>query len=436
MAIDEVLGSGSIGFFWKDLPDLGLEKDPERGYLHVDNSWAELELLNEDPMALDPSATEPPPSGIAGALPGDSVLLLELVGPSPTLRFGGDPRASTNRFQARTAIGGVAIDRLRSTQLLAMRADFHGVSRWAGMTAIRERHKTDSTGGVTSWSADVSSDADVSHRLRAGTTINISTSWRVDGPRDRRTLSAPVSFECRSRRPVEVWELLQPLLIIQDLLGLAFAGFVAAERGSAAVDLRPEQNEKPRQLPTLWNGALMVKQPGVQQPRDMNAYPLFDLTSIGGIAGLARWIRLGRQHPRAIAPITTIYRHGPISPTVQLMELAAGIEYWVKANRPAQWTQGKFAQVVTKRCGRSFATWAGDGEKWASAFWRAYNHLKHEPTYQPDPREIMDFVISARYLLAATLLNHVAQSKRPSQVIFNNHRLMNVGSRLRDRFAP
>lgn len=175
----------------------------------------------------------------------------------------------------------------------------------------------------------------------------------------------------------------------------------------------------------------MTVPPGVALAK-MTSVPLFDLATIGGPTALRRWIAIADRHPRAVAPVVNIYRQGEPAPSLALLEAAAGIEYWVKSHRPAAWTSQKgFATALSRRVGRAFATWTGDPDSWAKLFWDANNKLKHEPTYAPDPTELMDLAVSGRYLLAAAILDQVARSKSASRAIFASHRLVRLGHRLR-----
>jgi len=443
MGIVDVLESGTLGFFWTasdEAPDL--ESDPERGHVRIEEGWVVLDVLDENPMDSLRSRVlnEPtdPPKALIGVMPEEAALFLEVRGPWGTQRFGA-ARASSKRFLARTVIGGVPVNRLRTPALHGLHAHFHGVGRWAGMSASEEKWKTDD-GRMQEWSVTLAGSGVLSHRLPGGRTLVISTTWRVDGPTDRRTIYAPVSIGCESRRPVDVRDLLEPILRTQDLLGFAFEGFVAADGGSARPDLALVEDEKNNRTQSLWNGALMVRSPAAQAPRSMNEFPLFHLHTIGGIAGLARWIRLSIAHPRAIGPIVARYRQGRGSAPVIVMEVAAGIEYWARANQSTPWAASavkkkRWVQALADRCGKAFSDWVGDPEAWAKAFWLAYDRLKHEPTYEPDPMELADLAESARYLLGAAVLDRAARNRRPSRAIFRHHRLNDLGLRLRERYA-
>lgn len=442
MAIGDVLEAGTLGFFWpfsERAPDL--ESEPERGHAKREMGWVALDVLDESPidsLRLGLEATADAPAALLGVMADEAAMFLEVIDAGRNTRFGGS-RASSKHYLARTAIGGVPVDRLRTPSLEELHAHFLGIGGWAGMSATKEDWSSD-RGRVTEWSVTLSGTEDLSHPLRGGRALVLSTTWSVDGPTDRRTISAPVSIGCRSRRPVDVWELLQPVLHTQDLLSFAYEGFVAADGGSACLDVEPAEGERSSQTPSLWNGALMVRSPAAAAPRSMNERPLFYLGTIGGIAGLARWIRLSSTHARATRPVVARYREGRPSAALTVMEVAAAVEYWAKANRPTAWADsavknGNWVQALAGRCGKAFADWVGDPDAWARAFWGSYNRLKHEPTSEPDARELTDLAESARYLLGAVMLDRVALTKAPSRGVFKHHSLDSLGTRLRDRYA-
>lgn len=432
----DVLNDGTLGFFWKVTSDrtIDLEGEPQRGYVRTDGGWAVVDMLEENPMASF-NQSEDPPLGLIGIMPEDAFLFLELQETRSTLRIGG-PRASSRRYIARTAIGATPVKRVQTLSLFELHAHFHGIGQWAGISATREEPETDENGLLRSWSVTLGGGENILQKLPGKRTLALSSTWRVEGAPDKRTLFAPVSIGCQAEEPVELWSLLQPVLLVQDLLNFAFMGFVGAEGGTARLNVAATNKELHDSQPSLWNGALMVRHPGVPTSTSMAQRPLLDLQGIGGIDGLARWIRLCLAYPRATNPVVTQYRLGPTSPAVKLMELAAGFEFWTKTSRPAAWAADKkYAQAISARCGRAFGGWVGDPESWAKGFWDTNNHLKHEPTYVPDPGELADLAESARYLLGAVLLNRAAGTGTPARSIFGHFRLAELGRRLRDRYG-
>lgn len=426
--------SGRLGFFW--LPNQwppDLDQDPERGWIRVESRFATIDVLDEDPIgSFDHDLVQP--EAMAAALPTDSLLLLETYQSRASRRFGGLPRASSKQYRARTVVGNAPVGELRSPKLLAASANFHGIGRWAGLSASEERSKMDQ-GVVKEWTLKLSESEELSATLSGGRLLEVSTSWRVDGPPDRRTISAPTVIGCKTTRPRDAWMLLEPLVHIQNLLSIAFGGLVVAEGGSAAVDLGAASDSR-RGTPTFWSGPLHAPPKSAVLPKNMKEHPLFRLSTVGGIEGLGRWVRLCDKHGRAVRPLVRHFRTGHSAAEVTLIETAAAMEYWVKANRTSRWAQTRrWAQAIAGRAGKAFAEWAGDPEAWGKAFWGTNNALKHEPTATMDPRELTDLAVSGRHLLTAILLDRVAGSRAPSRTIFRHHRLHDLGLRMRERFG-
>jgi hypothetical protein len=445
LTLFDELETGSLGFFHavSSFPR-DLESEPERGFARLDGPIVDVDLLDENPLeglASLAAGNEQPPEAIIGVLPDDAVMFLEVHGPFRSVRFGGAARASSKRYLARTVIGHVPVDSLRTTRLLSLQAHFHGIGRWAGMSASRESSKHDGSGRLKEWGVHLTGGNEQATRLAGARTLIVSTTWAVEGPTDRRTISAPVIIGCRSRRPTTVERLLQPLMRSQELLGLAFDGFVAAAGGIANLDVnRTDDDDRLDTTPSMWSGALMARPPSVSPPRSMDTIPLFTLRTLGGIQGLSRWIRLCETHPRATRSVTAPYREGRRSAAIALIEVAASFEYWVSANRPARWAEAarssrRWAHGIAQRSGQSFMSWVGDSDAWAASFWRTYNLLKHEHTFDPDPLELSDLAESGRYLMMAVLLNRIAGSKGPSRAVFRHPRLHDLGYRLRSRFT-
>ena len=377
------------------------------------------------------------PEAIVGVTPRGATLFLDVRGPWAGRLFGTTIRASSKTFAARSAIGNVPVDRLRSANLFELHAYFLGTGRWAGMSASKDSWNPDK-GKLREWTVTLTEGETLRSRINGGREIMISTKWRVEGPEDQRTLSAPVTIGCVARRPVELRDLLQPVLAAQDLLSFVFNGFVAATDGAVRLDSKPGDGGF-ELTPSFWSGALMVRSPAAQALGRSIDFPLVDLQTLGGIDGLGRWIRLALSHPRAVRALWSPYREGRGSAAMSMMDVATSIEYWVNANRHrAAWANvpGKNrARPLVNHCGRAFSNWVGDTDIWADTFWDAYNSLKHDPSFDPAPSELIDLAESARHMLGAALLNRAAGSMAPSREVFDHPRLSFLGSRLRERFA-
>jgi hypothetical protein len=174
----------------------------------------------------------------------------------------------------------------------------------------------------------------------------------------------------------------------------------------------------------------------------LTVVPLFHLSDIGGVDGLARWVRLAEKHERLAVSVASVYRYGGAGPESALLDVAASIEYWVKVNRQAAWSKSGVtidlngrkrmlhSLALAKKVGSAFFSWIGDAEAWSKDFDFHYNSLKHSPNYAADPYVLTELARVGRLLLLAALLDRVAGSKQPSRAIFRSHRIARFGHTL------
>lgn len=168
---------------------------------------------------------------------------------------------------------------------------------------------------------------------------------------------------------------------------------------------------------------------------ELKQLPLFRMDDIGGVAGVARWLRLNRAYPRAVAPIVGRVRTGREPIAVGTLNLAAAIEYWVKVHKGAGrlWpSRGKnWAHAIALKIGTVFESWVGDSTKLTQLFWDHYNGLKHDPHFTYSASDLALMNEAAYYLLICALLNRVANSKAPSRALLRHHRVRRLGERIR-----
>jgi hypothetical protein len=141
----------------------------------------------------------------------------------------------------------------------------------------------------------------------------------------------PLEVSSVSTRPLDWLQHLLVLSNVQDLLSLAYDGYVSADGGDVVLDTNREG--KPNSAPKLWSADLMERRAGIPAPKAMTEVPLFQYETVGGIDGLKRWVRLSQDHGRATGPLVAKYRIGMSAVESQLNDVANAIEYWVNYHK-------------------------------------------------------------------------------------------------------
>lgn len=424
------LVDGAIGYFWDlDRQPFLDELTAERGHAQIKDGWVNVDLLEED--VLNFGSPGLPPRGLAGALAGRNVFLLEIVGPYGTRRFGSG--ASSKRYRARTALAGVRLDRIRNSSVLSLRADFPALN-WTQLAPLTEKILT--TGKrptVRGWDFSLRKVPSLQHKLTGGRTLELSAQWSVNGPSGHRIIGSKLGVTCSSAKPREFWHLLEPILQVQDLLSFAYDRYVTATSGGAILDLQPLPAGARQPNPAaLWNGALMTLPPGAQSIEGESRVAAFDLEDLGGIRGVARWIQNCQTHPRATSPVVGPMRMGDSSAPVRLMEVAAGLEYWVSIHKGTQWAKVRPQSKAVASRSAPFRTWVGDWEPWANRFWKMYTDIKHNPKVLLDHSVVESLAESGALLLAAVLLERAAGTRKPAERLFQLRNTSGILSRLQD----
>ncbi|WP_432957689.1 hypothetical protein [Micromonospora haikouensis] len=433
--------SGVIGWYWPGTRQAkSLNREPERGYLKLgDNGLLELVALDESDVLKLHLGAPTRPSVITGATDAGGIMLLDIAGTGRTANFGGSA-ASIMRYRARTLVTGLDISKVRNSKLRSLSAHYFGISSWFNISATKEEwHHHPGSARLKAFSLSVDTIDNQSATLPNGRKLTVTAYWRISGPSDQRSIHAPISMGCSAQRAKSIQQLRQPLLRAQDLISLAFGGHVTAANGQAVPDLK--DGSQPDVTPAAWDYHLMARAPGVQPVKEKDL-PYFYCVDIGGPAGVARWIALCQNHPRAIRPLVERFRLGKPSAPLRLMEVAAGMEYWVNVNRGARvWARVRcpqrrhgcgFAWPIASYVGPDFADWCGgDSHAWAQRFWSTYNKLKHDPA-AVDEYEISLLADTGHLLLTAAILRRIAGSRKPAKRIFegSSHRTWQLRSEI------
>lgn len=432
------LMDGTVGYFWPDLYGAGEIAHALPGHTHLGPEGQFLvDVL--PPLGQLPSA-EPGeiPHSVMAFTSVTGALFLDVQGVRHTGNIGGF-RPDSRQYRCGAVVIDAPVHRLRSHKLLSVTAFFPGIGSWAGLSAAKETPERKENGRLKSWSVKLESEDEQTEDLHGGKTLCLSTHWEVEGPIDRRVLYAPVSLSVESKRPSSWVDLVRPLWAIQGLISLAFDGLVLADGGQAKLDLSGD--EEVTSAPTWWSARLMRQPPGARLPKSMTQNPSFDLRTLGGIAGLRRWVALQRRHGRALGPLVSPHRFGSINVETRLLELAAAMEYWVALHRRStKWAAKRpgidsVAHALALHIGKPFMALVGDADEWARRFWDSYNLLKHRPNEQYDAYEISLLAESGAVLLQCALLNRAGASVRPAQVICQSPRYYDLGRRTQELLA-
>lgn len=431
--VNQLLG-GSLGYFWPvyrgKSPDLD-DALALRGFLRERQAELELVLLREDPFGSDQT---PAPIGFVGATEHSGVVIRDLLTQGGTMRAGGG-RVSTDRYTAETVVAEPEIESVRNLNFASVSALFHGETalRWSGLRAIEDKVITNRQGRVQRIHLDMRSVPDLVTQLGPSTELRLSAYWRKSpDPSRGYVIDAGLKALVGTTRPRASQQIGAVLMRIQDLLSVAFRGHYEVVEGTARTVGTNEAS-------SMWNAQLMSAPPAQVTRAERSGLPLFTLVQVGGVEGVARWIRLCARHPRAVGPIVNRLRRGVATPEVETLELAASIEYWVAANRRlgrvwAQKTsrQDTPAAALTRYVGPSFAQWLpGSTNSWANAFWGHYNGIKHDPRFNYSRRDLWLLSEGARLLLTGSLLNRVSLTRRPAEAIFSHHFASRLGQELR-----
>ncbi|MFE5718368.1 ApeA N-terminal domain 1-containing protein [Streptomyces erythrochromogenes] len=425
MEIGDISG-GSVGFFWATYGKrITFHRRPESGHLKLNpDGQIEIQTLEESPEDSFISETSPGlPTAIFASTAAGGVLIPQISRRSSKVRWGGI-HASTHSFFGPAAVLGVS-EAIKDPRLSYASLFMPGIQDWAGVRTIEAERKSSTSGRMQAMSITVKNSPPQEVRLSGSMSFELAWHWQVSGSADNKSVYAPVSLAVRSTRPRAYQELMAPLHRIQDLASLSFGGFVRADGGRAHFAGEPD----PTTSPTIWDGRFMSVPAGARSPKSMTELPLFSLADIGGLDGLRRWLAIYESHPRAVRPFVARYRLGVASPEVRLMEVAAGMEYWVASHRrTTKWAKEKFIPlVVAKRVGPSFGEWVQDPEKWANAFWGTYNSIKHEAKYVPDRHQVSVMAESGSLLLAAAIANRVSGGRSVARKIFQSYRIKSLG---------
>jgi hypothetical protein len=446
----QILEAGSIGLFHR-WANKGLIKDApvERGWIARSGGWIHVDTIDEGDLPrsiMQRDGARFDPTALLGQLPNGTVIALEVQDRGGTAVMIGE-HVSTQQYRARTVVVDAPLSRLRSSKVRGMRAHFLSLDVFARLPGVQEKWEYSPDSRVTGYQLRLDKDStERSAPPQRGRKLLLTTVWSVDGPLASRQITVPTSVVVESSRPTSVFEVLRPLMDIQSLIGILHTAFVPAHSVGIVLDLTPdERHPATSDSFPCWSGPLLDGPPDVAVVGS-TPWPLLTLADLGGVTGLARWVRLAEEHPRAVGPAIAPVRFGPAVAESDLLTLGAAFEYWVAVHRQAraQWATAKMPkgtsahrrvlESVSRRAGAPFAQWVVNRAAWCDDFSTSYDKLKHDPSYQIEIDLLHDLVMAGRYLLLGLLADRVALNKTPTRKLFAHHSLSALQSRHESRY--
>ncbi|MBQ1091441.1 HEPN domain-containing protein [Streptomyces sp. B93] len=429
----QALMSGTVGFFWPISEDGRFNEEPERGFVSKgDSGRLEIRTLNEDAqMSLLFPSQRARPHAIVCVFPEGSAVILNISRQGGTTNIGGR-KASAFEYGARTVITRFPVEELDgetvNVRVKELSAHFPGVSKWAGLKVSEVKRERNPDGRARTATVHLKSPEQIVAEL-GSLTLVIGGHWEVAENDDRPLIYAPVSIGVKAKRARDVSEMITVLSRVQGLINIAHDSFMAVDGGRAVLGAEDD----PAQYPSFWNDALMDGPPSRGKRKGGVGFPLFTLADLKGARGVSRWVRLYDKYPSALDAVVTPYRFSGMTWHSYMRDTAVGIERLIaqckKESRPSWANEKPQSLALAKRVGTPFVDFVGDESVWASLFWGVYNGIKHQASYDPDPRDLATLALSGNLLLTAYLLQRCGMSKAGLDRLLNRR----VGYQLRDR---
>ena len=414
---------GTSGHFWPErstAPDLGYVRLRDDGLFHLETlktDWSVAGLMRTGNLQ-----DREFPSTIPAATHAAGCVFFDTQGYSENNVIAAT-RASILTYKCRGVLVGLDLTELGREGFSRVLVTFPGVIFWSGLGGAHEEPDRYEDGRLRAYSAKLRSATPLKTPKRRGITLSLASRWSVNGPQDRKVLSNPLAVTTESARLRPWHEHARPIIAVQNLINLAYDGFVPADVGTADIDLVATDNS-PRSSPQLWTSELMQSPKGTERP-NMNKIPMFNLRDLRGIKGVDGWIELDRKFPRATGPIANIFRFGNLlAVETRLTEVAVAIDYWINVNtRATQWAKVKTHKppyALAKFVGPVFAEFVGDIKIWSKLFRDSYDGIKHIPGFEYDPTNIDILVKSGEILLACALLRRASGNPEIVRTICDN----------------
>lgn len=309
-------------------------------------------------------------------------------------------------------VTGIEYDDIDQEFVVGASLHYLGLPKWMPGSVLTESYSDEHPGG---WDVSLRHQEALTVRLEEGWFLHLQASWTMSGVGDARTYTTPLAVRTESDSREELGQHLVRLDAVNSLLVLAHPQDVRAISGFVRLTSDARSG-------TLWDRDFMRAGPEL----GTNEFAVFGLEHLGGIEGVAGWVRLCLQHRRVVQPLVRHRLFEAQSPESRLLATCAAAEYWVSHHSKlrSDWARGRknydiFPALVT-RVHSNFREWISRPSEWSDLVWRRYSQLKHDPSWEVDPNEVAALELSARWLLTAVLLNSCAESLEPGRQIFDN----------------
>jgi hypothetical protein len=232
---------GTLGHFWTDLNDVYELDRSHHGYVRlVDGTLFHIDSLRTQRyLEFGTNRERLPTPAIVYAMTGTTPsLFFDLAGVSQNNVMG--QRASTQNIRMRGLVTRVPFDDIEEGRFTTVEMTIPEVTRWSGLIGVSEKvDRDDDAGRAKSWEAKTRNVKPLEIEIRPKQKLVLSTTWSVEGPTDKRILSTPLEIGSISDRPSPWREHLQALVAVQDLINLAYEGFVPAEKAGDGLPRGP-----------------------------------------------------------------------------------------------------------------------------------------------------------------------------------------------------
>lgn len=365
------LFEGQVGEFYSLDDEFEPPSATMRGFVRKNpDNLIELHTVDEDDETgliwSEEDGLRATPRYVAGLTASGGILLLRPNGSSRSKSYGGH-RASTRKFRFRTVVAGVLTPFLRSGKIRAAELHFADMLGWAQMPVISRESERRDNGRLKSVTITLDAkDRRDTARLYDGFRIEIAPHWTYVSDDAYSRIETPLSVRVFATQPQPIEKFVTPLMDFRLLLSLAHGTSVPVDAARALVDYVRRADELRDNWLPMWDQRIMEQ----SDSRLKSPQHKFSYEALGGVRGVARWMKFSDDHGRFIRSVTMRPLMSGMTVTTRLMELYAAIEYYVAVGRRGRkkWApkgvQPK-ARIIANLGGREFEELVGNVGRWA-----------------------------------------------------------------------